>query len=146
MNDPDAMNRDRSGSYLLVIALDGPKVLSIGALGEHHFPAGTYIYCGSALNGLRQRTSRHMREIKKVHWHVDRLLNEGRVVGAILLYSEQRLECRLASTLADMKGMRTHVPGFGSSDCRCPGHLLLADLEELEERWLDKVLKVSSGP
>ncbi len=121
------MGQDRPGSYLLFIALDGPVRLKVGALGEQDFPAGTYIYCGSALNGLHARVARHLRPERKAHWHVDHLLAQGQPVGALLVYSEARLECRLAEKLSRLEGVRRHVPGFGASDCRCPGHLLLCE-------------------
>ncbi|HOO04698.1 MAG TPA: DUF123 domain-containing protein [Methanomassiliicoccales archaeon] len=63
----------------------------------------------------------------EAHWHVDHLLAQGQPVGALLVYSEARLECRLAEELSRLEGVRRHVPGFGASDCRCPGHLLLCE-------------------
>lgn len=137
---------DRAGSYLLIIALDRPCTISVGALGEHRFPEGTYIYCGSALNGLRSRVARHLRQEKRLHWHVDHLLTVGRAVGAMMIYSDRRLECDMARSLADMDGVRQHVRGFGSSDCRCPGHLLYADLDKLADDWYEGLLKGSCGP
>lgn len=140
------MDGDRAGIYLLVIAMDHPCTISIGALGEHRFPEGTYLYCGSALNGVRSRVARHLRLEKKIHWHVDHLLTEGRAVGAFVIYSDRLSDCQMARSLADMDGMHPHVRGFGSSDCRCSGHLFYADLEQLTKNWYAELLKGLSGP
>ena len=61
------------GSYALVIRLNRTEQLTVGRLGEFDFPAGCYLYFGSALNGLESRVSRHLRRDKKLHWHVDYL-------------------------------------------------------------------------
>lgn len=137
---------DQAGSYLLVIALDRPCTISVGSLGEHWFPEGTYLYCGSALGGLRARVARHLREEKKPHWHVDHLLARGKAVGAFLVRSEERLECEMARSLAEMECVSRHVRGFGSSDCRCPGHLFHVNMERLEADWYIEPLRGSSSP
>ena len=59
------------GSYALIIRLNRAKRLTVGRLGEFYFPAGHYIYLGSALNGLESRVRRHLRRDKKLHWHID---------------------------------------------------------------------------
>ena len=50
------------GSYVLVLKLEEDKRLTIGRLGTFEFPAGLYLYCGSALNGLEARVRRHLRQ------------------------------------------------------------------------------------
>ncbi|MGE5504370.1 MAG: GIY-YIG nuclease family protein, partial [Actinomycetota bacterium] len=83
---------------------------------------GRYLYCGSARGpgGLRARVGRHMRKGKVVRWHVDRLTEAGRVVGAWVF--EGGDECGLVARLAHLP---VPIPGFGSSDCKvCPSHLL----------------------
>lgn len=137
---------DLAGSYLLMIALDRPCMISIGSLGERWFPEGTYLYCGSALNGLRGRVARHLRQEKRPHWHVDHLLGMGKAVGAFMVRSEERLECEMARSLAEMDCAYLHISGFGSSDCRCPGHLFYVDIGRLEDDWYKKPLRGSSGP
>jgi len=66
---------------------------------------------------------RHFRSCKKVKWHIDRLLAVAELSGAVLFPSEHREECRLARAVLAVPGTRP-VPGFGSSDCRCIGHLV----------------------
>ncbi|ELK52825.1 hypothetical protein D320_13259, partial [Haloferax sp. BAB-2207] len=61
-DDPLALgSRSPVGTYALVF--DAPEAtVEVGALGEHRFPAGAYVYVGSAFGtgGLR-RVRRHRR-------------------------------------------------------------------------------------
>jgi Uri superfamily endonuclease len=51
----------------------------------------------------------------------------------------ERLECAWAAALSQRPGARIVVPGFGASDCRCPGHLV--HLPALpDEAWMASVL------
>ena len=63
------------GSYLLWLYLPQSQDLSIGKLGTFKFPAGEYIYLGSAHGpgGLRARLGRNLRGSGAVHWHIDGL-------------------------------------------------------------------------
>ena len=63
------------GSYLLWLGLPGELELSVGQLGAFRFPAGDYLYLGSAHGpgGLRARLGRHLRGDGKTHWHIDYL-------------------------------------------------------------------------
>ena len=68
------------GSYVLLIHLTGSVSLTVGRLGRFYFPAGYYIYFGSALGGLEARIGRHLRQHKKTHWHIDWLTAVGNLV------------------------------------------------------------------
>ena len=92
------------GSYALVLRLDQPTRLDVGRLGTHSLEPGTYVYCGSALGGLRGRIARHLRAEKRLHWHVDYLLRVARIRIADVWVCEapERLECRLAAHLSSL--------------------------------------------
>jgi Uri superfamily endonuclease len=109
-----------SGSYVLIISLERKRAIEVGALGEITFEAGAYAYVGSAMRGLDARIERHLREDKRLHWHVDYLLEHAEVTDVVRVQSEERLECRIAGALARRLAV---VEGFGASDCACPGHL-----------------------
>ena len=64
------------GTYCLLIHLKQDSKITIGKLGEKNFQKGYYIYVGSALNSLKTRIQRHLRKEKKIHWHIDYLLNK----------------------------------------------------------------------
>lgn len=113
-------NQDR-GSYLLVLRLSRPAALLVGALGRIRFPAGFYVYVGSAMAGLSARLARHLRRRKKMHWHIDWLASKARIVDTLPVRSSQRLECDIAAAVAELASDR--IPGFGSSDCPCESHL-----------------------
>jgi len=108
------------GIYQLRIRLRQPKNVRVGALGICHFPAGWYVYSGSAKNGLIQRIGRHLRNKKRNHWHIDYLLEVADDVEAFILPNSDVSECELHRCLQDGK---TLVVGFGSSDCKCRSHL-----------------------
>ena len=109
------------GAYALLIRLDNPEGIEVGRLGAIDFPAGWYAYVGSALGGVAGRVGRHLRRRKKLHWHVDYLLREGRVSEVVWALSEEKMECRIAEGLGRW-GLHS-VPEFGASDCRCRSHL-----------------------
>ncbi len=109
-----------SGSYVLLIRLDEPRMITAGRRPPQHFPAGHYAYVGSALNGLSARLERHLRKEKRLHWHVDYLLREARIVEIVTCRSQERTECAIAAALAERFDA---VASFGASDCRCRSHL-----------------------
>lgn len=113
------------GSYLLVLRLRQPERLSIGALGERDFPAGTYVYCGSALGpgGVRARVRRHVEGAAALHWHIDYLLRRARVIAVWVRTGTRRLECEWAAALSLSEAFTCPAPRFGASDCRCRSHL-----------------------
>ena len=113
-----------AGSYLLLIFLDTDIFIPVGKLGRFTFNTGYYVYAGSALGGLRGRIGRHLKKGKKVHWHIDYLLQYSEVVEVWMTISQERLECFLAQTIINLPGASVPVPGFGSSDCRCRTHLI----------------------
>jgi len=110
-----------SASYVLVLWNRRKRGMKVGALGRIEFEPGFYLYVGSGGVNALLRVQRHLRPAKPVRWHIDRLTTgPGRMrpVDSYLFPGAQ--ECRLARKLARML---TAVPGFGSSDCRCSGHL-----------------------
>lgn len=116
----------QAGLYALVCVLPQAVVLSVGRLGEVAFPAGWYVYVGSARGpgGLAARVGRHLRPAKQVHWHVDRLLAWAEVREVWARAGDAPSECAWAAALAQARAARRWPPGFGSSDCRCAGHLV----------------------
>jgi len=66
-------------------------------------------------------------------WHVDYLLGAGAWRGAYWREAGPGDECRLAQ---DLERDLAAVPGFGSSDCRCRGHLFYAPSQPQAEALL----------
>ena len=117
------------GSYLLLLELENDKTIPIGKLGEIAFNKGFYVYVGSALGGLEQRIKRHLRENKKIHWHIDYLLQYAKITDVFYKENNIREECHIAKKL-DKKLLST--PGFGCSDCICKSHLFYGTNEEIK--------------
>ncbi len=116
----DAGARD-AGLYLLILQVPREARLEVGNLGRRVLSPGFYVYTGSARRGLGQRIARHLRLRKRLHWHVDFLRAQSSRVRAFPIRSSSG-ECALAAEVARI-GCEL-IPGFGSSDCRCPGHLV----------------------
>ena len=132
------------GGYALVFGLLIEKSLSIG---KRYFvlKPGTYVYSGSALNGVEQRVKRHVRiyntshevlmkrnKVNSFHWHIDHLLPYAVNLSVILAESDTRTECALVQNLKK-EGM-VIVNGFGSTDCAmcCGGHLLVTSINDMD--------------
>jgi Uri superfamily endonuclease len=114
------------GSYCLVIELKEEVEIKVGALGLFLFPKGIYFYVGRAMGpgGIEARISRHRRKgWRRPRWHIDYLLERSEVVGEIL-FPGNGDECKIARDMLEMAGGMVVAPGFGSSDCRCPTHLI----------------------
>jgi Uri superfamily endonuclease len=112
------------GVYQLHLRLDKPKRIRVGKLGVFTFPAGRYIYTGSAMNGLIGRLRRHLKKRKKLYWHIDYLLRHAKIETIFVLETGERVECQLNSLTLSLPNAKVIVKGFGCSDCRCPSHLV----------------------
>jgi len=115
------------GIYHLIIYLSFDKEIRIGKLGLFLFPAGYYVYTGSAMQGLEARVARHKRKQKKLHWHIDFLLQYAEIINVITYQTKERLECCLNSKIMSISGSQIIAKGFGSSDCGCITHLFFFD-------------------
>ncbi len=107
-------------TYQLLIRLRRNSHITVGALGKHLFPAGYYVYTGSAKRNLAARVARHARKDKPLRWHIDYLTShlQADVIETKTFTNE---ECsRNQQTEGEML-----VAGFGASDCRsgCGAHL-----------------------
>jgi len=129
------------GSYILLLELNESQDIGVGRLGIWLFLKGFYAYVGSALNGIEARVSRHFRRKKKYHWHIDYLLDRADIYEVVLIPIEERLECTLARAL---KEELTCIRRFGSSDCRCSGHLFYAaERNELNTQVVDALTNLA---
>ncbi|MBC7259743.1 MAG: GIY-YIG nuclease family protein [Chloroflexi bacterium] len=114
------------GVYLLVLHLPVARSLDVGALGRIAFPAGWYVYVGSAQGpgGLDARLRRHLAPSKRLHWHVDYLRAAADWAGAWGAPLPREWECEWARRLVLWPGAEIPALGFGASDCRCASHLV----------------------
>lgn len=124
VHDPQTTS-SRGGTYALLLVLDAPTEQRVGRLGNIRFDSPFYLYFGSAFGpgGLRARLSHHLHRPGRLHWHVDYLRQAASVLAAWYSEDSARLECVWAEAASAFRGASL-VPGFGSSDCRCPSHLL----------------------
>lgn len=114
----------RRGTYILLLDIFFHRDIEVGSLGTLSFEPGRYCYVGSAMGGLDQRLSRHLRSEKRIRWHIDRLTVAADRREAWESYPEWVPECNLAHA-AEVCGMIPVHPGFGCSDCGCRTHLFL---------------------
>ena len=107
-------------SYRLEIRVGRPLRLRVGRLGVFRFPAGRYLYTGSARRNLEARIARHLRPAKRLRWHIDYLLCSP---GVRVLHVRRFREAECAVNRR-ARGVLP-APGFGAGDCRagCGAHL-----------------------
>lgn len=120
------------GVYHLVLHVSSATTVRVGKLGTCTFPAGYYVYTGSAMGGLRARLDRHRRRRKKLRWHIDYLLQHADLVGVATVPTRRRIECQRNRLVLRMPGARPGLPRFGASDCGCPSHLVYVGREPLQ--------------
>lgn len=111
-------------TYQLFIRVARAVHVRVGRLGEIDFPAGHYIYTGSARRNFEARVARHLRREKTLRWHIDYLL----AAPGVTIQDVRRAhdpECALNQATAG----EIVAQGFGASDCRhgCGSHLKRLD-------------------
>ena len=113
------------GSYLLVLRLNARQRIAVGGLGRVFFPAGWYVYVGSARGpgGLGARLGRHLRTGKPLRWHIDYLREKADVCGIWASPGPENREHDWAGQLRGEAAASMPAVGFGASDCRCAAHL-----------------------
>lgn len=107
-------------TYQLVIRVARTVEVRIGALGPIRFPAGRYLYTGSARRAIDARVARHLRGAKRPHWHIDYLL----AAPGVRVVSVRLLACAECEANRAAPG-EILVARFGAGDCRagCVSHL-----------------------
>ncbi|MFC1995146.1 DUF123 domain-containing protein [Chloroflexota bacterium] len=113
-----------SGTYLLIVKLTQPTNVIVTSGKTFALCPGYYGYIGSALNGLKKRVERHLSKNKKLHWHIDYLLQIAPIQSVIYVETNMRIECLIAQDLIEK---HQYVREFGCSDCRCKSHLIYHD-------------------
>lgn len=113
------------GVYAILLALGEGQSIRIAKKGISTFPAGYYLYLGSAQGpgGLKSRLNRHCRLDKMHRWHIDYFRQAAVLKEVWAFKTTEQIECRWALAAKDLPGAFIPVPGFGASDCRCPSHL-----------------------
>ncbi|ALM75144.1 GIY-YIG nuclease family protein [Thermococcus barophilus] len=129
------------GSYFLVIKVERDMIVRTKRK-EFPLKAGYYVYVGSAMNSLEKRVERHFRKDKKLHWHVDFLLKEAKLLRAYLIPSDAKIEEELSM---EVSKFGKPIEGFGASDLRIgsnlhyfkdePDKILTSILQRLGLKW-----------
>jgi len=113
------------GTYALLLHAAEARPLEIGRLGRLELRRGFYVYVGSAFGpgGLPARLRHHLKPATRPHWHIDYLRPATRLVEIWYSHDEAVQEHAWADGIRRMRSASIPLPGFGSSDCRCPSHL-----------------------
>ena len=122
----------RKGTYVLFLRFCDDVETEVGSLGRIFLKAGDYCYTGSAMGGLDQRLSRHLRHQKTKRWHIDYLTVLCDEMCAYEHEGGSLSECRLADLILSSGGTPA-VKGFGCSDCDCQTHLFRVDVKTVEK-------------
>jgi sugar fermentation stimulation protein A len=118
-----AMKMTVTGMYILIISMDEEKDIGVGSLGRLTFEPGYYSYTGSAMGGLFPRLKRHASADKTIHWHIDFLLAQARLLHILMVPSHLNLECEINTSIQERINPVAPFFSFGASDCKCPTHL-----------------------
>ena len=123
------------GVYILKLEMDKDTVIRVGKLGIIRFKKGYYAYIGSALGpGGFKRVTRHFNVASGKNmtrkWHIDYLLPHSKVVSAVLMPTEDSIECSVAKAVGELC---VGIPGFGCSDCSCSSHLFFSETELMDQ-------------
>ena len=118
------------GIYLLLIKINKDEFISYGLRNKFFFKKGYYVYVGSALNGLEKRIERHLKNKKKIYWHIDYLLKHTNIIKIYYIETRKKLECKIAEQL---KKNFLQIDQFGSSDCKCKSHLFFVSKNKFLE-------------
>lgn len=114
------------GTYTLILYAKEPFIVEIGKLGELQGKPGYYLYCGSAFGtgGLTARLNHHCHIAKRPHWHIDYL--RKKIALSHIWYSHDPIkrEHDWAQLLGGYSTASFPQLDFGSSDCKCPSHLI----------------------
>ncbi|MGG6431797.1 GIY-YIG nuclease family protein [Anoxybacillus sp. D401a] len=109
--------------YAIFFTIDRNTIVEVGKLGTFLFPKGNYIYVGSAKRNIQSRIQRHIQVEKRKRWHIDYIRPYGEITH-VQTYSSELNECARAQQLFQQYNGQWIVKKFGSSDCRCPSHLI----------------------
>ncbi|MGG0716838.1 GIY-YIG nuclease family protein [Robertmurraya massiliosenegalensis] len=109
--------------YAIHLHLSSEIKIDVGKLGSFLFEKGDYIYVGSAKRNILARINRHKKEEKVQKWHFDYLRPHG-AITKIITYETSISECQLAEKLRKESEGRFPIKKFGSTDCKCPSHLI----------------------
>lgn len=119
----------KTGTYALILYLADGREIRVGKLGRYLFPAGHYIYVGSAFGsgGLAGRLSHHLKpapRLNRLHWHIDYLRLQASIKQIWYSLESRYREHDWAELMRQLPGASIPVPRFGASDCRCLTHLI----------------------
>lgn len=136
-----------SGTYTLVLSSSIEKPVKIGKLGTLYLRPGYYVYIGSAFGpgGLKARIRHHLINSSWPHWHIDYLGPILRLYQIWYTYDQTRREHQWAELHAGASNADIPLPGFGSSDCRCPSHLFFYPSPPSAGRFRQKIQSKIAG-
>jgi len=124
------------GTYALILQCLTNEKIQVGHSRQMDVKPGYYIYVGSAFGpgGVIARVSRHCRQTKFRHWHIDYLREFVTPLTVWYSYHSEHLEHHWAQALLDLKDIQA-VKGFGCTDCKCYSHLFWTDILSEVDRF-----------
>lgn len=112
------------GTYIIFIRIDKEILITLSKEKTLIKP-GYYLYVGSAFGrgGLSSRLHRHIRKLKKKHWHIDQItMSKSSAIEGIGIMIDKKTECKISKLLTDLPSF-IPIVGFGNSDCNsCVSH------------------------
>ncbi len=109
------------GSYIVVLHLARNRRIDAFGAGPVTLAKGFYCYVASAPNNLGKRAARHQLHRKRLLSPIDHLREMAEVTAVLPIRASEELSCSIAEALRPVT--EWSVPGFGSGECGCQGHL-----------------------
>ena len=88
-------------TYILVVRIEALASVSVGKHGDVHFEKGLCVYVGSARKGFEKRITRHMSPKKRLHWHIDYILESPQTEIVDVWFFHENKECETVERLMD---------------------------------------------
>ncbi|BBE31228.1 endonuclease [Tepiditoga spiralis] len=128
-----------SGTYLLLVEIERDIEVKIKRK-EIKIKKGKYLYVGSAMKNLHQRVGRHISfkegDYKK-HWHIDSLLENGKVLFSIIIpdgiYKEEKFSKKFNNNFNSIKN-------FGATDLKTDSNLFIIENTKKFFEFLNEIL------
>ncbi len=114
------LEKNKSGTYILILKLPQNRTLKVGKLGKFTFEQGTYFYVGRAKGGFGKRVIRYFKKRINKKWHIDYLLEYANPLGIFFFdefYGEEDIAKKMEALYLPV------IRGFGATDTHSKTHL-----------------------
>jgi len=138
---------EEKGFYILILELESGRTIKADLLPAKYFQSGFYLYVRQAKSRLNRRIARHLRDRKKIFWHIHYFASKASIRD-VWTKADYLDKCTMVLGILRLvkKARINHVKlKFRASDRECCSHLIYLDKENnLGKLWekfsLEKII------